>query len=315
MKILNAEPEDYSEKAKELLGSIGKLVEEKCDRGRLLELIPDIDVLIVRLRNRIDREVLGRARNLKVIVSATTGLNHIDLDVAEEMNIRVLSLKGERKFLEGLTATAELTWGLLLSLIRDIPNASRSVVGGFWDRNLFRGHQLKNKTLGVVGFGRLGSRVAEYGKTFQMNVISYDPYVETMPKWVEKVDFEGVLRRSDILTLHVNLNDETTGLLDREAFSKIKKGAVLINTSRGELIDENELVRSLVSGNLAGAALDVLCNETSSIEGWLHSNAVWRYAIDHDNVIIVPHIGGATVESMADAELFMAEKLAAYLKG
>lgn len=315
IRILNAEPENYSPKAGALLRELGELHEEACTRARLLELIPDFDVLIVRLGHRVDRELLSRAGRLRVVLTATTGLNHIDLETCRQRGVEVLCLKGERDFLDTLTATAELTWALLLGLIRRLPAAHEHVLAGGWDRNRFRGRQLQEKTLGILGFGRLGSIVAEYGRAFRMEVLACDPFVSTLPDWVEQVPLPELLGRADVLSLHVDLNKDTERLLGLEAFDRIKPGALLINTSRGELIDESAMLGALESGRLAGAGLDVLDGEAQKHPDWPRNNPVWRYAQTHDNVVFAPHVGGATQESMAQTELFMARKLGRFLRG
>lgn len=315
LRILNAEPGGFNAQARIILQSIGELHEEACSRQRLLELIPEFDVLIVRLGHHIDREILQRSKRVRAIVSATTGLNHIDMQTAKAMGIEVLSLKGESDFLKSLTATAELTWALLLSLMKRLPEAYQQVEEGVWDRDRIRGRQLKGKVIGIIGFGRLGSMVAEYGHSFQMQVLASDPHVDAMPDWVARVDQATLLQQADVITLHVNLEPETSSLLDADAFACIKEGAVLINTSRGELVDEIALLDALETGRLAGAGLDVLVGEAANDPKWPISSPVWRYAQSNPNVVLVPHIGGATIESMADTEIFMAKKLKQYLVG
>lgn len=312
IKILNAEPAGYSTAARSILEKIGDVHEEACNRPRLLELIHEADVLIVRLGHRVDKELITHSKKLKAIVSATTGLNHIDTAFAHERGIEVLCLKGEREFLDTLTATAELTWTLLLALYRKIPNAHMHVLKGGWDRDLFRGNQLKGKTLGVIGFGRLGSIVAEYGHAFRMNVVTSDPNITKTPEWVEQLEMTELLNQSDIVSLHVNLNESTTGFFKHSSFEAMKQGAVLINTSRGELIDEQAMLVALKSGKLAGVALDVLCGEAGKDTLWPTNSPLWKYAMKHENVVLAPHIGGATIESMEETEIFMAKKLAKF---
>ncbi len=315
MRILNAEPKDYSPKARAILETLGDIEEEHCDRARLLELVPDIDVLIVRLGHRVDEELFQCAKRLQVVVTPTTGLNHIDQDAARSHNVKVLCLKGERQFLDTLTATAELAWALLLGLMRRLPAAHQHVIEGGWDRDQFRGRQLKDKTLGVIGYGRLGSIVAEYGRVFRMKVLACDPFVSEMPGWVEREELVELLHRSDVVSLHVNFDETTRRLLGRDAFSRIKPGAVLINTSRGELIDEAAMLDALESGRLVGAGLDVLEEEALKHPDWPRNNPVWRYARSHDNLLLMPHVGGATLESMKETEIFMARKLRHLLRG
>jgi len=313
LKILNLEPQGYSESARQILDSFGDVIEGPFERGELIRAIDEVDILIVRLGHKIDNEIISLGKKLKIIVSATTGLDHIDLEYASKKGIEVLSLKGETDFLETLTATAELTWGLLLSLLRKLPAATTHVVEGGWERDLFKGFQLKGKTLGVLGYGRLGKIVADYGRSFRMNVLVSDPFVHEVPSWTENVNFEELLNSSDVISIHVPLESETVKLLADEQFKMMKKGAVIINTSRGEIIDEGALLKSLLSNHVAGAALDVLANEVSLSPDWLIDTALHKYACEHDNLLLTPHLGGATMESMRDAEEFMANKLSMYV--
>jgi len=313
MKVLNIEPKGYSRQAYGILGRLGEVVEEECNRSRLLSLISKFDVLIVRLGHKIDAEVFEAGEKLQVVVTATTGLNHIDLEEANRRGVKVLSLKGERQFLDSLTATAELTWTLLLALMRKLPQAHAHVSRGGWNRDLYIGNQLKSKTLGIVGFGRLGSIVAEYGLAFRMNVIATDPFVKNMHKDVEKVDLSVLLKSADVISLHVNYGDETHHMINAQAFEAMKDGVVLINTSRGELIDEDAMLRCLDSGKLLGVGLDVLANEAKKNTDWPKNSKVWQAASSKSNILLLPHLGGATFESMEATEIFMAEKLLRYL--
>ncbi len=315
MNILNAEPEGYSRKAYEVLDAIGNVVEEECDRKRLFALIPEINILIVRLGHRVDSELFEKASKLKIVVTATTGLNHIDLDAAAMHGVTVLSLKGERAFLDSLTATAELTWSLLLALVRKLPEAIEHVNHGGWDRDLFKGNQLKEKVLGIVGYGRLGSIVARYGHAFDMRVIATDPFVADMGLDVEKVEMTELLSTADVISLHVNYDETTHGMMDEKAFQKVKPGAVLVNTSRGELIDEKAMLKALDLGTLSGVALDVLSSESNKTASWPNDSEVWKRLSSDLNILIAPHIGGATFESMEETEIFMANKLKRYING
>jgi D-3-phosphoglycerate dehydrogenase / 2-oxoglutarate reductase len=314
MFILNSEPNHYSREALKILETIGDVTEKDCDRNELISQIPNVDILIVRLRNNIDSEVLSKATRLKIIVSATTGLNHIDLNAAQKNGVKVLSLQGESEFLASITATSELAWALLLSLYRRIPFAAKHVENGGWSRDKYKGKQLKDKTLGIVGFGRLGRIMSEYGKAFKMKVIAADPYVEIMPDHVEKVNIDELLKLSDIVTLHVNYNNSNYQMFDDSLFMKMKNGSIFLNTSRGELVDEKALIRAIDSKKLSGVLLDVIDNENSNSKDWLKKSDIWKKSLTNENIIIVPHIGGATIESMQKTEIFMAKKLIKFLQ-
>ncbi len=311
-RILNAEPENYSPQALEVLCRAGTVEMKALDRAGLLAAVGDIDALIVRLKFQIDEEVFTAAPRLKALVSATTGLDHIDLDCAARRGVKVLSLKGETEFLRSIPATAELTWGLLLALIRRIPAAFGSVLEGRWERDDFKGRDLAGKRLGILGLGRIGSMVARYGLAFGMRVMAYDPHPE---RWVDGVErkesMAELLMESDVFSIHVPLNPETRQLIGKSELDLLPPGALLINTARGDILDEQALLEALKDGRLAGAALDVLSNERSDA---LARSPLIEYARQHSNLILTPHIGGATYESMAATEMFMAKKLVDYLK-
>lgn len=315
MRILNIEPRGYSPKARSELELLGEVVELEASREDLLRLIPGFDVLITRLGHRIDAEVLARAERLEAVVTATTGLSHVDLEAAETHGVEVLSLRGEVSFLENVTATAELAWGLIICSLRAIPRAHGHVMSGGWDRDLFKGAELKNKTLGVVGLGRLGKIVASYAKAFRMAVLAADPRAASAPDGVELLPLEHLLPRADVVTLHVNLVPETRGFFGAREFGLMKTGSVFVNTSRGELVDEAALLEALRSGQVGAAGLDVLDGEASGRPGWLQQHPLRQYAAAGGNLIITPHMGGATSESMEDTEVFMSQKLARWLRG
>ena len=276
------------------------------DMGRLRPL-RDMNILWIRLHYQIDRPFLEGAPNLKIIVSPTTGLDHIDLGECRKRGIEVLSLKGETPFLKDIPATAEHTWALILSLIRRVPWAHDDVVNRRrWDRMAYRGHDLKGKVLGIVGYGRVGEQVGHIGEAFGMSLAIHDVKYGT-------TSLDAVLRHADIVSLHVPLNEMTAGMIARERFALMKRNALLINTSRGEIIDEAALLTALKTDGIAGVALDVLVGERNG--GALTNNPLVDYAATHENLLLTPHLGGCTVESMARAEEFMAEKLTKYLQG
>lgn len=314
IRILNSEPSGYSKAARLVLEEVGEVKELDLDRTSLLAALGDVEVLIVRLAHSVDREMIDAGRRLRVIVSATTGLDHIDLDYAAERGVAVLSLRGEHEFLSRVTSTAEHTWALLLALVRRLPAAISHVFEGGWDRDSFRGMELQGKRLAVVGMGRVGSIVAEYGRAFRMEVAAYDPDPRSWPDWVARADTLQVLvANADVLSIHVPLVPETVGLIDSEVLSRLPAGAVLVNTARSEVIDAKALLRSLETGSLAGAALDVVDSERHE-KGRLEDPLI-AYAREHHNLIITPHIGGATTEAMERTEVFMAEKLRRHFQG
>jgi len=313
IRILNAEPDNYSPEARQILTSIGEVVEKRLSQAELSKWVSDFDVLIVRLGLTVNREVIEAGHRLCAIVSATTGLDHIDVDFAESRGIAVISLKGETEFLRSIPATAEHTWGLLLALVRHIPQAFESVRAGEWNRDAFRGRDLDGKRLGIVGLGRIGEKVARYGLAFGMQVAAFDPYRNDWPEGILRCStLEDLLRRSDILSLHVPLNAETYHMIGERELGLLPRGAVLVNTARGAVVDEKALVAALKGGHLAGAAVDVIENEFDMQV--YRNNPLVDYARQYDSLLITPHLGGATVESMAATEIFMANKLKLFLQ-
>jgi D-3-phosphoglycerate dehydrogenase len=311
--ILNAEPGRLSSTARLALRELAVVDEIEADRRFLLKNIHKYNCLFIGLRNIIDNDILIRAKELQCIVTPTTGLNHIDMKVAAERGVTVLSLRGETEFLASVSATAELAWGMLLALVRKIPAAHRSVISGEWDRNQFYGNELRGRTLGIIGLGRLGRMINTYGLAFGMKILGNDISHTSLPG-VDFVELDELLERSDVISVNLALTEETIGLLGYREFSLMKRGAFLINTARGEILDETAFLESLKSGHIAGAAVDVLSAETSGKQNWLNESKLHAYARDHNNLLITPHIGGVTYESVDKTNSFIIEKLARYLK-
>jgi D-3-phosphoglycerate dehydrogenase len=312
-KILLAESSGFSFEAAALLREQGALVLADLDRVGLLSAVKEADVLWVRLRHRIDAEVMAAAPRLKTIVTPTTGLNHIDINEAHRRGITVLSLQGETEFLNDIRATAEHTVGLMLSLLRRVPSAVDDVQKGNWNRDLFKGHELFGKTIGIIGYGRLGRIVAKYLKAFDTRILVSDPHVDQaiLDPGILVVGLDELLQESDIVSLHVSLSDRTHSFFGKEQFLRMKAGSWFVNTARGELIDEMALLDALRSAQLAGAALDVLCGEQQNV---MENHPLVAYAREHDNLLITPHIGGCTVESMEKTEYFLAGRLLTLLQ-
>ncbi len=312
-RILNTEPGRLSQEARLALRELALVDEVEADRKHLLENVSEYHGLFIGLRNIVDREVLARAEQLRCIVTPTTGLNHIDMAFAEAKGVTVLSLRGETEFLSTVSATAELAWGMLLALVRKIPAANQSVMAGEWARDNFYGNELRGRTLGILGFGRLGRMLCAYGQAFGMKVLTHDIRPVSVVD-VESVGLTELLERSDVISVNLALNDASRGMLGREEFSHVKQGAFLLNTARGEILDEDALLEGLVTGRLAGAAIDVMAGETSGNQSWLKDSKLHAYARDHSNLLITPHIGGVTYESVEKTNRFIIQKLANFLR-
>lgn len=311
-KILNLDPQGYCEQAKAILCEVAEVFEQKMSADELRSCIHLYDVVMVRFSVQVDSDLIGRASRLRAIVTNATGVDHIDIETAARRNIQVISLKGETQFLETISATAELTWGLISCIARKMPAAFTHVCGGGWDRERFIGSELSGKKLGVLGLGRLGRKVVKYGLAFDMEVGGYDTdparYLSTIKMFSDPQTLFGW---ADILTIHIPLNDNTHNFLDRNLLTEMKYGAWLINTSRGQLLDESALLDLLESGHIGAAALDVLADELRFED--LKQHPLIKYASQNQNLLITPHIGGATRDSWEKTEIFIAKKLSSYL--
>jgi D-3-phosphoglycerate dehydrogenase len=254
-----------------------------------------VRVLWAELNKRYTRE---ECEQYDLIASDTTGTDHID-----NGNVPLICLKGETEFLRDVHATAEHTIALILSLVRKIPSAHADVCKGNWNREAWQGSELHGKILGVIGYGRVGKQVADISESFGVMPLPYDPYGDiSFSVWK-------TVLKSDIITVHVPLNEETKGMFGAEQFAMMKKGAYFINTSRGGVVDESALLDALNSGHLGGAALDVVDGEPAV------NPALLEYARTHDNLILTPHIGGNTIESRKKTQLFIAQKIKEYIEG
>jgi D-3-phosphoglycerate dehydrogenase len=265
-----------------------------------VDILRRADVILASLRFYCGQEKIDQAPNLKVIGSNTTGHSHIDVDYARKKDIRVVTLKGYQEFLRTITPTAELTWALLIAIVRNVFPAYHSVLRGEWDRRPFGGPaMLSRMSLGIAGYGRLGSMVASYGKCFDMKVRYYDPNVSSDDPDIERVDsLEELVAASDVVTIHIPHEPETENLFNEKIFARFKEGSYLVNTSRGEIVDSMALLNALKSGKLAGAALDVLDGEfEQGFVGRVRQHPLVEYARAHDNLLITPHIGGSTVDA------------------
>ncbi len=312
--VLIAESIGFPVSALQVLEAVAEVKLANLDRSSLLAAVCEADVLWVRLRHHIDQEVLDAGGHLRILATPTTGLTHVDLDAARRRGIAVVSLQGEVELLRNIRATAEHTIGLMLALLRRLPTAVAHVLGGGWCRDDFRGHDLFGRAVGVVGHGRLGRIVSRYLLAFGAEVLTTDPEVspgnvEAGAQWVE---MDELLGRSEIVTLHVDVRPESRGFFDRARIRAMRRGALLVNTSRGELVDEVALHDALESGHLGGAALDVLAGEQS--EGMGHHPLV-KLARAHGGLIITPHIGGNTHESLATVENWLAGRVVEVLGG
>lgn len=253
---------------------------------------------------------LVRALKLKIIVTATTGANHIAGHFLEKKGIPLWTLKGQEHITKDITAAAEHSWLLLLAVSRQLKGAVQEVLDGNWERNKFPGWMLRGRTIGIVGCGRIGGWMSRYAEAFGMKILGYDPFKPILLAPFVSVSFEELLSSSDVISIHVPLSEQTTNLFNAKAFSLIKKGAILINTSRGEVVDEAAMLLALKDGTLNGAGVDVLQGEPNTAH-----HPLVEYARQHDNLIITPHIGGFSPDALDTILEFSCSRIKSYLDG
>ena len=269
----------------------------------LIQLIPDYDALIVRGQTRVTPAVFDAAARLKVVGRAGVGVDNIDLEAAKQHKVAVVNAPTSTT-----VAVAELAFGLLLAAAREIPRADATMKQGQWVKKEFEGVELSGKTLGIIGFGRIGIEVGRRAAGFGMNVIVYDPNVtehELEHANAEPVSLQELFAWSDFLSLHLPLNVHTRDLLGPMAFSQMKDGVRIVSTARGGIIDESALLDALNSGKVARAALDVFEKEPPGLTD----------LVAHPRVIATPHIGAQTVEAQSRAAEDIANEVLAALRG
>jgi|SRR5579871_177749 len=265
--------------------------------------LADADALLVRSAVQVDKAVLDQAKRLRVIGRAGVGVDNVDLDAATEAGVLVMNTPGGNA-----VSVAEHTLALMLAMARHIPRADASTRAGKWEKKKLMGHELRGKTLGVVGLGSIGREVVKRARAFEMHVLAHDPYVTAKlaaDHGVELVDLPRLYAESDYITLHVAATPETERMLSQAAFAQMKQGVRVVNCARGELVDEAALQEALASGKVAGAALDVYANEPPPSDF-----PIFRA----EGVVATPHIGGSTEEAQEIVGVRIAEQVVEYLK-
>ena len=303
MKVLAAD--GISPKGIELLQKdFEVVVKDKLPAEELLEIIPDFDALIVRSASKVTAEVIARAEKLKIIGRAGVGVDNIDIPAATAKGIIVINSPGGNTI-----AATEHTMAMMLAMSRNIPIANETMQKGEWNRKKYVGVELRGKTLGVVGMGRIGSGVAKRALAFEMNVIAYDPYInEERAKalGVKVVTFDELIEQSDFITVHMPLTPDTKGMIGMEQMKKMKKGVRLVNCARGGIIVEEDLAEAVKSGLVAGAAIDVYTSEPVTKDHPL---------VGVPGIVLTPHLGASTVEAQIGVSLDVSKGIIAALHG
>ena len=306
-KVLCPEPESFSKEGLDFASNIFTLTAKTMDQDLFESNLKYFDGILIRFNTKISKKLLSKNKNTRFILSPTTGLDHIDVEYCKRKKIKIYHIKNDRAFLKQLPGTAELTFGLMLSLIRKIPSAFESVKNENWEVGPFRGLELSDKTIGILGFGRLGKKVAKIALSFNMKVIFFDPFKSYKSKKIKKInDLNKFLKAVDILSLHLHLNKNTHHLIGESELSLLKKDSIIINTSRGSIIDNRALLKFLEQSKIKGAALDVLEDEEAIINK--KDNPLIKYSMSNNNLIITPHIGGATYESVRKSDQYVLQK-------
>ena len=269
----------------------------------LMDILGEYDALIVRSETKVTADVIGAGKKLQVVARAGIGVDNIDLAAATSGGIAVVNAPTGNTI-----AAVEHTLALILAVARNVPQAHHSLKEGRWERSAFMGVEVRNKTLGIIGLGRVGSEVARRAQSFSMRILGYDPFVS--PDYArmlgaELLPLEDLLASADFLTLHTPLTDGTFHLIGEAQLARMKSGAYLINVARGELVDEEALVKALDEGKLAGAALDVFSQEPPG-ESPL---------VEHPRVVVTPHLGASTQEAQREVAVEAAHQVLAVLRG
>lgn len=303
LKILVITPIEHLKQTFELMKTFDYIYKPYLNKNELIQILKNdksINALFTNPNKQgfiLDKEVFINS-NIKIINTASTGTNHIDKVYCENNNIKIYSLTKDYDLINQLTSTSELAFGLMISLLRKIPFSFDSVKNYEWNYEKYIGRQVKDFNLGVIGYGRLGKMMVHYGLAFGMNVYVYDPYQKVEIENIKQVNLNDLLINSDVVSLHVHVTDETRKMINKDFIKKMKNNSYLINTSRGELVDELEILKNLESGKLAGYGTDVIADEFNDIK---QSKLIEYSKNEKYNIVITPHIGGMTYEGQNKA--------------
>ncbi len=302
MKVLITDP--IAQEGIDILKSAGLEVEERLglNPDKLKEVVKDADGLVIRSNTKVTPELVEAAKRLKVVGRAGTGLDNVNIAACNKRGIVVMNTPGGNT-----NSAAEHTIAMLMSVSRHIPQATASMKAGKWEKKKFLGQEVAGKTLGIIGSGRIGAIVSQIAKGLKMKVMAYDPHIN--PSIAEKLgieltDLDTVLENADYVSVHTPLTSETRGMLNKDLFSKMKKGAIVLNCARGGIVNEKDLYEALTSGRLGAAALDVFEIEPTTLENPL---------LSLDNFICTPHLGASTREAQENVAVAVARQISDYL--
>ena len=314
-KILVITPVRHIKGVPETLESIGEVTYmDDPSSKEVISVIDGYDAIFTNPNKSkvfIGEDVLIETKTLKVICTASTGTNHIDKAYVEKLGLPILSLTEERDVINRISSTAELALSLTLASLRHVVKGHKAVLEGEWNYEKYIGRQMNCLNIGVIGYGRLGSMYSKYCKSFDSHVIVYDPYKEVNEHGIEQVaKLEYLLQKADVIAIHVHVTDETIGMINKACFAVMKKDVVLVNTARGDMVNEADLVSFLQSNPDARVATDVLADEVRNRK----KSPLLKYARESEQVIITPHIGGMCREAQEIAYGHAAKRLAKFFE-
>jgi D-3-phosphoglycerate dehydrogenase len=278
------------------------VLDKRLSEAELLPILKEVEAMVVRSETKVTRKLIEAAPRLRVVGRAGVGVDNVDVEAATQRGIVVMNSPSGNT-----VSTAELTFSMLMALARNIPQAHMAMQTARWDRKQFQGVELNNKTLGILGMGRIGSEVARRAIAFGMQVLAYDPYLalsRAEALQVELVELDEIYARADFITVHMPMSEETRGMINAAAFAKMKKGVRVLNCARGGIISEADLCEAIMSGQVAGAALDVFETEPPPAQFPLR---------ELPQVIMTPHLGASTEEAQENVGIEVAEAIMDYL--
>jgi len=270
----------------------------------------DVTHIYTRLSLNLDENFLIQYPNLKFIGCPTTSIDHIDKEFCERNNISLITIGKQKKLLKNITSTAELATWLLIELSRNPSKYAKNVLEGKWNRYEYTNHSLNGKTLGIIGLGRVGKQVARVFSNLGMKIIFFDSKKYILSKYKRVFSINQIAEQSDFITIHVNGTVENKNLINREFLKHLKQsGSYIVNTSRGLVVNQVDVVESLTKGNLVGYATDVLDGENTYDIKWLSTNPLWKELMRGGNLVVTPHIGGATIDSLLRVDNYVLKVL------
>ncbi len=305
--IICTTPIDHLKGLKANLKKKGKLIYKpninKIELKRILKKNSRIDTIFCNPNRQgyILNENILKNSSIKLINTASTGLNHINQDDCKKLNIKILSLTKDFKLIKKLPSTSELSFGLMINLQKNIFQSFKSVKNKKWDYTPFIGQELSSLTIGVIGLGRLGNFMANYAKAFGMKVLYFDPFKKT--KKYKKTNLSKLIQVSDVISIHTHVNNQNKYMINKEVLRLAKKKPVIINTSRGELVNERDIIWGLKNKIISGYGTDVIEKEFIDIKKSLIIKNINNY-----NIIVTPHIGGMTYQGQLRAYSYAVDK-------